>query len=159
MPTLDLIAISGSGFSSTTSFDVLRISGSGTINTQFTASFIRFNGSGTQRMEIEPFEDVGDKEPFSELTLSARSSGATPTSYTWRVISGPAVPLTSTSANVTFTLPGTVNGAVLTVGVIGHLGAQNSEEQTVSISILSATIKGRVVGSATWKAAGLLRRD
>ena len=160
MPTLGLIAVSGSGFPADYHLELLKFSGSGTVNASFNADFLRISGSGTPRMVLEAFPDTGDKEPFSSFTLTARSSGATPTSYTWRKISGPALDLPGTGSSITFTLPGTIDGVVMTIGVIGHLGAQNSDEQVAAISILPSTIVSRVVnGVTTWAPAGIQRRD
>lgn len=160
MPTLDFLQITGSGLPIDLQLSVTSISGDGAVIVTPRLDLLKVAGEGDLKFEIDPFNDIGDQEPFSTVSLTAVVKDVVPLSYTWRVISGPSVNLSPSGATVSFITPATTGGVVLLLGVVAHISGRDSTEQTVAVSVLPTTIKARVVNSDdSWVAAGLQGRE
>jgi hypothetical protein len=70
-------------------------------------------------------------------TASPAEGSATPDSYTWRQISGPAVTLTGSGATRSFLTPNTMppNSSTIVLGVLGVLSGTNGPEVTSTIEV------------------------
>lgn len=97
--------------------------------------------TGTAGIGIVPFTDLA-VEPLTPLTLTATlaAGSATPSSYTWRVVSGSPVSIVGTGASVTVTAPACTPGvgsgpiaAFTVIGVRGTSGSVVSPEVTCRI--------------------------
>lgn len=93
MPTLDFLQITGSGLPIDLQLSVTSISGDGAVIVTPRLDLLKVAGEGDLKFEIDPFNDIGDQEPFSTVSLTAVVKDVVPLSYTWRVISGPSVNL------------------------------------------------------------------
>lgn len=94
--------------------------------------------SGAAAIVLKPLTDV-TVEPLSPVSITATLDigSATPTSYSWRRISGPTdYAITASGATVTTTAPAALAGTALVLGVTATNGTTTSTEKTVTINVL-----------------------
>jgi hypothetical protein len=107
-----------------------------------TAGRIRIGGitaSGPAAVVLNPLEDRV-VEPLSPQTITATlaPSSATPTSWSWRRISGATVSIVGTGPTITIEAPGHIDGTFVELGVKASLGGVDSAEQRIRIDTLPA---------------------
>lgn len=130
----------------------LRLGGISATGTVGTTPRLRIGGiaaTGTVAVALNDLEDQ-TVEPLDTVLLLAvpMIGSATPTSYTWRVVSGTAT-LSPVGDSCTFEAPGSEAGSTVVVGVKGTLASVDSPEQTASITIRPALIYA--AGATTWE--------
>lgn len=154
MPTLDIIKVSGL---TPPELDVIRVLGAGLLATEFHLDIIKVSGTGALELPnpnldiikvsgigeiallLDEIPDYGDQEPGDLVVITAVLRGAVADSYTWRQISGFPIELDPDGASVSVRLPGSDEGTVLVLGVIAHVGARDTAEERVAISVHPTT--------------------
>lgn len=103
--------------------------------------------SGVAAVILSPLSPV-TAGPGELVSLTANlSGGGVADSYTWRLVSGPAVAFQGTGASRSFLAPSAMPpGASVVVGVTATIGAVTSTEQFVTVTVLPQTRWSRVHG-------------
>ena len=84
---------------------------------------------------IAPADQL-NAEPLSTVTLTAGVVGGGAATYTWRLVSGPAVTIVGTGATVTIAAPALVDGATYLIGVTATVAGSTSPEVTCTVVVL-----------------------
>ena len=110
----------------------------------------RSRADGPSALTLNPIPSVTGAEPTALLTVTATpaSGSATPTSYSWRRVSGTPITVSGTTASITVLTPAGMDGATTVLGVRGVIGSAQSPEQQVTISTLPQI--HWIAGDAGW---------
>jgi len=93
--------------------------------------------SGPVPLALQPIPDT-TAEAFDPVTVTAvvAPTSPTPTGYSWRQISGPAVTFQDNGVSILFTAPPAMAGATVVFGVTAFVGAQASSEAIVTTVVI-----------------------
>lgn len=122
----------------------------------------RAAAAGSALVTLQPFAPLVDVEPQDTVSLTAVPfpGSATPSSYTWRQVSGPAVTLVGTGATRTFEAPSSLTGGVVVLAVTGALGGVSGPEQRVSVTVVPqlSWIRAAGVANGAWVGSKVIVR-
>jgi hypothetical protein len=110
---------------------------------------------GTAAVVVLPFPAQPQRDPDVVVPLTAvLADGSTADSYVWRrvVSSLPAV-INGTGASVTVTLPSTMSGGTVQIGVTATKDGIVSVERLVNLPVYPQNVWGRAHPATAWKGA------
>lgn len=113
----------------------------------------RSEATGAVAVVLAPLTDrVVEPLTTQSITVALAAGSATPTSYVWRRVSGPAVTIVGAGATVTIVAPAHLDGTSVVLGVKGVLSGVESVERTIRIdtlphSLWASTTSGWVAAS------------